>query len=269
MKISVEILELIKRYVNDQLNDEERASLEQMISENPELQEEVDMARMLVKETGKAEEERLMEVIQEAHSEDSGIDPVKKINPSVIRRRRLIFTAVAAVLAILFYFIWGMQGVSKEEDINKFLADQYIEPVNTDLNRGSSSTTLLDNAFREFSNKDYAKSIETINTISEQDSNFLSALYLKGHNYIQLKSSGEAFEAFNNILKNENASTYFSTGLDKIKWYRIHALTIDYLSDKTRSKENELKQIISDFLKEANESDIYHSKAKGLLELLD
>ena len=270
MKVSYETLELIKRYVKGEASEEERSRLNQMVENQPELQEEIELAKMLVGETERLERERLLDVISQAYNSEEEKDEaiIKEIKPS--SNRRLWWALAGMILLLVGVFAWSKINSSSEvEKIYAFQQDTYITPSNDSFLRGSTSLNQLDNAYREYVLKNFDKSLESLVTISDRDSLYLQALYLKGHNYYQLQKFDEAIGAFDEILNKRNIETYYLPNFENVGWTQILAMLGQFNLNPTENKKVEMKKAVSGFIETSNPTDIYQQKAKELLLLLD
>jgi len=277
MMESSDILLLIKKYAQGELNDEERKSFERMLSDNPDLQKEVESTKLLMRAAEKTERQRLLSLVQELS--------VQTESPSVqlLLRERLrrtlktwaaVFTPPQKLvwrigIAVLFAAaaIWWF---SKPTDrFPEFQKVAYVPPAASDLLRRGTAGNFISTAFREYESGNYWQSLAGLENASPEDSLFLVALLLRGHNHYQLGNYTQAAIVFNELITQQDSSAkYLHPNPDNVAWTRILALLAQYRSDKKEAKRDELLQALNAFLKTANSTDTYHKRAAELQELL-
>jgi len=269
LKVSFEILELIKRYVKGEGSDEERRTLEQLLVEQPELQEEIDLAKMLVKETEELERQRILDMIESTDSpSEEEVEIAPPSSTSIFSNKKIWWILIGFLIALIALLgWWKMKSAPLEKKVYAFQQNTYIIPSNENFLRGSTSMTTLDEAYREYVLKDYKKSLSLLQLFSDQDSLYLQSLYLKGHNFYLTQNYRKSIEVFDEILSKKELGNYYAPDWDNIGWTRILAK----LSEEENFENNKtaLKKEVSDFLKVANPTDVYFQNAKQLEGLLD
>ena len=99
--------ELIERYLSDNLAEEEQMLFEKRLSEDPELQEMVNLHRLLFRELGDEQQLRLLNSLREITEK-----PYKKtFRPNVKQAVTAILLLLAYVWCIWF-FIASISGIS-------------------------------------------------------------------------------------------------------------------------------------------------------------
>ena len=272
MKISVEIMELLRKYVNGNLTEEERARVEQMLVEQPELHEELSFTKTLIEETEQVERERLMAVIKKTSPSASEFDVkgpkggIKWLQiPASAYRQAGLAAGILILLAVgLWYFAF------RDNVFDTFRQQAYISPeVSTALNRGGSDKDALQKAHQEYEQARYQQSLSSLSNASPEDSLYLFSLFLKAYNHYQLEQYDQAVQAFDQLLSPQNSKPrYVQPNPDNAAWGRILSALALWRETGQESRREELETLLDDFLERASPSDAYYQKGAQLQELL-
>lgn len=267
MNISVEILDKVKRYVNGELSEDERNVFEQMLKNQPELQEEVAFANSLVGTTEIVERERILKLIQEVDSEskDSIVETASKTK-TIWKQKRFWIIAVIVLTSIAAYFLW----VSQNQPSNDYIAFRngaYKKPLISDSFRGYNSGDVLYNAGTEYKMENFQQSLIFLENISNQDSLYLFSLLLKGHNLFKQEKYEQAILAFDEILIVQ-APNYKKPNLDNAGWTKILCFLAQWQKSKEESEKIQLEQALEGFIQKSVKGDAYYEEALKLKEML-
>lgn len=280
MNVSADTLILLKKYVKGELNDEERRSFEDLLSDHPEFREEVELTRRLIRATERAERERLLSLIQkidiQSHQQGA-FQTLKARIRDTFSRITQVFSptagnlkwglATALVLLLLAAGVWWFNRPA--DPLGNFEQIAYIRPEISISRRDGASLDILSNAENQYNDEHYQQSLDLLNEISSADSLYPLALLLKGHNYYRLGNYEQATAAFDTINSfKDTTPSALLPNLDNAGWTRILALLAQYNRVKEESKKRELNQALQRFLETADTTDTYYKNALKLRSLL-
>lgn len=264
MKENVHDMELIERFLEDQLTEDEKRAFEARKQNDKDFKTLVsDMDLLLegikqsARKTSKQEKlERLKffsEVVDMETEEENSEGEKGKVVP-LYRKRSIL--AIAASIALLIslsaYF------TRDQVPLNERIYAAYFEPFDspgTGLTRSSSNTTeglsLKAQAYLAYDNANYTEAVSLFNKILSEKDDPIIHLCL-GNAQLKLGEYDEAEATFNQML-NEHTDLVTQT-----RWY----LALTYL------RENKMERAKS-ILWEVSEGSTYGEKARKILKDLD
>jgi len=237
----------LQRYLDDDMNEQERKTFEKNIAENESLKNEVatykTLAEGIAYQRKKAAWEKVQALEKQAEQHQT---PVKSIG------KNRFWYAMAASLALLLaaYFIFFDTGPEPEE-----LFAEYFEPYPALAYAPTRNDTTLANlqekAFNAYSNGYFQQAIPLFKEMLI-DGEDPELLFYLGNAYLAEKQPEEAIEAF------ETASTYDTDIKIQVQWF----LALSYLANKDEnSAKIELEKL-------AAGTSTYQSKAENILSNL-
>lgn len=282
-EISPDILILLKKHAKGELDDSERGDLDALLLKHPELQEELEFTRALVRATEQAERKRLLAMIErvEGQADAPGLFQTFKrrmlagwermagaFSPPT-RHRKLVWATVVVLLLAAAVGVWWSNW--QVDALGEFQRMAYIPAdVPGSLRRGTDDKP-FSQAVTEYESGNYRQSLALLQNVSTADSLYLFSLYLQGHNNYKLGNYEQALESFDAIGSQQNVPTTFNilTNPDNMAWTRVLVLLSQYRLNKEKSKKIELEQALQQFLATANSGDTtYYNKAIELQNLL-
>ncbi|MEZ4992594.1 MAG: hypothetical protein R2824_19385 [Saprospiraceae bacterium] len=255
---------LIMDYLTGQLSPEAHAGLEHRLINEPELARRVEEYRTLA-EGFKAMRQRDFEAEVRAWSKDLPADN-KEDQARVVslnRKQRAgwwRYAVAAVLLALLAVAIWRLApGSGSGLDLTAFRQDSYIAPQ-TAIERGEEAS--LDQAKTAIGKGNYSEAERVLLSVPSEDSLYVSAQYFLGHTYYKIKRYDAAVSAFTESLNaSQNGSYYLKDfNLDNAAWTRILA----YLAASNDTTDPTLRSYLTEFLDQADPTDLYYQKARVL-----
>lgn len=243
--------EILKKYLSGQLPENERASLEKQLQEDPALLEELKFTYQMMQVAEKMELERLTRAM------------AKRQGPFRLSRKMAVVLLLA--LAGLVAGIWALTKIFAPSAALPQAMQYYRPPVVEDLLRSDGSFSLLKEAYSQYQSRQYSQSLKSLDRIFPADTLYLQALFLKGHILFNLKEYQASIQTFDQLLEEGlGHPEYLKPNMDNARFTRILAGWILWENDKTT-----LKAEIEYFIQTAeNPEDEYHGDALELLKIL-
>ncbi|TNE65822.1 MAG: hypothetical protein EP344_02820 [Bacteroidetes bacterium] len=275
MSTDLDILLQLRRYAKGELSEAERQAVEALLQEQPELRQELTLTQSLIRATEDLELQRLLKVVEAVPSRPEKPSPLTVVWDWVAtmlypRPALPTLATVTTLLLVLVAAIWWMR-TPAVEPYPEFIANAYIEPVNTRNVRGA--TTLehpVDLAYRAFDMGKYDETLLALKNVPEADSLYLDVLFLRGHAYYRSNRYDLAAQSFNRFLELYPQSSYKKKpNPDNANWTRILALDKLYRQDPSDRRKQALLEAIRNFMETADQTDSYYKKAGTLLNILE
>ena len=128
-------IELIERYLNNKLSDQEKTDFEAELESNARLREQLDWVRNLPDFLFSMEKERLSEQVKDwmdekTPAEQDNIREIKKAPSSFFSRNLKIVASLAAIFLVvsLGWYIFK-QGKTFDQQANEYIALYHADPV--------------------------------------------------------------------------------------------------------------------------------------------
>jgi len=279
VKVSNDILEKLRKYSNNELSKDERISFEATLLKHPELQEELEFTKSLIKSTEKLEHERILNLLKELDvrsNKDDSIESIQKETNGLSKlfspQRALFWLIIVALILAIISMLWHIQKLGssqQEETLQKFQVTAYIPLSQSDLLRGDNKSNFLSFAFREYEMGNYEESLNIIENFSNEDSLYRKSLFIQGHCLYKLKEYDRAIKTFNEL---QNLSTQYPKSLnpnsDNVGWTKILAILGKYKKEGSPNK-SKLEQTIRKYISDSNPKDSYYQFATELLRILE
>lgn len=192
--------------------------------------------------------------------------PAAKVVPLAKRRNQWWRYAAAAILLALIAVAFWQLGPSLfgEQDLTAFQQQNYIAPAAA-VERGSK--TMLEEGVTAFEKGNYTLAVSALQSITAEDSLFVTAQYYLGHAQFKMERYREATAAFSQSLDAvENGRTYQlgDFNADNAGWTRVLA----QLAQSNGQDDTVLYRLLAEFLDQADRTDVYYQKALELEERL-
>ncbi|MDX1938932.1 MAG: tetratricopeptide repeat protein [Saprospiraceae bacterium] len=212
MKNNNHDIELIERYLSDELNGTEKLILDQRLTEDESFAEEFQRRQIAHTTLDYMIAKNLKAQLQELERENKG--KVVAINKN--RQKRLVILSLAAsiLLIVTFFFIIPQNSMSNAE-----LASAYYESPDLTI-RGSETTSpnqeLLASGIIALENKEYAKAIATLESVPENNPYYILAQYYLGHAFFAAGQYEQATASFVRVRTSEDIRYQ-----EDAEWYEL------------------------------------------------
>ncbi len=238
-------LELIEKFHNGELSNEELKKFESELQSNPEFKKEFDLYTEI---NDSILEDDVIELRKQLNSiQGSSINNAQKnrIRELYSNKWYLAAAVVTIVIIIGTFLISIMSDTYSNEELFK----KYYEPEDAVLitRSGNSNSDLdLTKALQQFEQENYKEAIPLLKKI---DNNVLSGFYL-GIAYIETNDFSKAIKEFKGVI--DHGDNLF---IEQSEWY----LGLCYLMN------NEKDKAIKDFRKIIHENSLYKPDAEEIL----
>ena len=231
----------IEKYVEGQLQPEERILFERELKVNGELKNEYD-AFVLSKEVADVLGYRILST----NDEEKAIKKEFFIAPKSVRKPIRVWRAIAASVVLVCTVTWMLVGSSYT---NSALVEANRIEVNVSGLRGASSQTVLGEIVTKFENKEYNVVMDLTGAVVQDDADYLQTQYIRGHTALETGDFNSAIAAF--VIAQESADPTIN---QNAKWH----LMLSYLQAGNELKATELLEYFigntnSDFHNQAQE----------------
>lgn len=261
--------EKIMAYLQDRLDEQERQEFEKEMAQDAEFAQRVATYRTMLQGFRGLEHEDFQAQAtiwaQDLPLATKTPRP-KKVIKLLARQPWWQYAAAAVVVALITAMIWLWAPIANGGNPTAFRLENYIAPGANALVRGTATT--LSEAARFFAKTEYEQALNTLGTITADDSLYLQARFLAGHSHYQLTQYSQAIAAFDEVLTPAFPERYNlrTVNRDNAAWTRILA---QMALTTTGADPGILRQMLTDFLATANRSDTYYAKALALEQRLD
>jgi tetratricopeptide (TPR) repeat protein len=238
-------LELIEKFHNGELSNEELEKFKIRLRSNPEFKREFDLYKEIndaVLEDDVIELRKRLNSIQRSSINDTQKNRIRKLHSN---KWYLAAAAITIVIIIGTFLISIISDTYSNEELFK----KFYEPEDAVLitRSGNSESDLdLTKALQQFEQQNYKEAIPLLKKI---DNNVLSGFYL-GIAYIETKNFSKAINEFKGVI--EHGDNLF---IEQSEWY----LGLCYLMN------NEKNKAIKDFRKIIKDNSLYKPEAEEIL----
>lgn len=244
--------ELIERFVLEDLNDQEKASLDEKIKENPELNNAIEFNRELIHSIQKAHLIQFRQLVQTVRREmllsfKNNTIPIEKkfsVRPGYKIAAAILILLAAGWLTKTVFFISLSADELYETYYSPYPAEQIIRSISI------SEIKYNKDLITSYEKGEYGQIINVILPSLEigENNNYLNLLI--GISFMETGNYKIATEYFQKILDNPK-NIYFRDA----EWYIVFCYAMLNETDKAKDQLNEIK----------NSNSPYASKAKQLL----
>jgi tetratricopeptide (TPR) repeat protein len=238
---------LISRYLCGELDFQEAARFEEILSSDMDLQKEMKLYQDVDKAVQDTEVLNLRLQLESIHSEMLH-QPARGIRPA--HRRLLRYAAVAASIAVIVGIGIGLFQESS-------LTERFYRPYNvTMVNRSSEMSVdfTLREAMKKYENKEYKEAVILFERVIAAEPDMLSNFLYSGISYMEIKEYNHAEKSFQCIIDHKD-----NLYVEQADWY----IGFCYLLTDRREK------AYKHFNKLANENGYFSEKAKEILKKLN
>ena len=202
--------ELIDRYFEGSLTDEERKKFEELLEVDPDFKEEFLFQKDLKAVIEDNKRKELKTYLQEVEGKMSN-----KIVLPFIKREWLVAASLALTLAI---GTWGVKNsfYPSNERIYNTYYDPYINTVQP-ITRGSNTLSIEYRAFVAYESGDFHKAINLFSSVKNPDRSYI--LFYKAMCYMSLDKLDEAMPILENIIAKNGKSANDLEWSNKANWY--------------------------------------------------
>lgn len=262
MKKSSKDRDLVQRYLNKEMSDDEIKLFEEEIKNNPELYEELLFQKDVEQSIKELIEENLfIKNLEIAHQEYlESLKKEKKVSifnryysllPKDKRQKPLWYSAAAIaimVFGLALYLVYQNNSIKPERIYSEYKTDYSIPYLQRSVE--NNETNDLNDALQSFSEKQYLEAVTAFDKLISKNKYLSTVFYFKGLALLELGNTNSAIE----YLK--KASTYKeSEFIAEVEWN----LALAYL------KNNDLKNAEMQFNKVRNKYQFYAGKSEEIL----
>ncbi|MEA3494956.1 MAG: hypothetical protein U9R42_02860 [Bacteroidota bacterium] len=253
MEILNENIELIERYMDGNLSEEEKLIVESKIANNPAFADEVELRKEINEAILEADvddfKEKLEIVFQDQQEQNKVLEHFKSILYG--KKKMLVASMLLLVIAISGIFL-----ITNKNDM-QYVIDNYYQPYEAKVLVRSDDTNpitiMLNTAMQKYEEQEYYEAVGLFEEVLKMDNKNIQGHLFSGISNFEIEEYLKANESFNYII-NDNNNLY----IDQAKWY----LGFCYLEMEDKEKALDLFQNIS-------ESDSYYKEtAKKIVSKL-
>lgn len=240
-------IELIEKYLNNELSKTESQSVNKMIREDEELSNEFQRRQTAHLSLDYMIAKDLKTQLQEMETQGKVVSIKKRRN-----RRMFIYSIAASILFLIgaFYFIFPSNTMDGSE-----LALSYYESPDFSI-RGNDSAISgqesLNNGITAFESGNFEQAIQRFEMIQTNNPYYVLSRYYLGHSFFAQKAFGQASENFR-LVKEANDLRYS----EEAEWYELLSCLAN-----DENCEHLLDNIVAD------ENHSYHSQATKIRKQL-
>ena len=245
---------LLERYIENDLDIEDRGIVEQRLASDDNFKKLLDQVRVLISGIQYAARNKMMQQLQEleqklpevdweaAGDDDQGPD---KVVP--IRGNRYWWMAAASVIVVVVSSIFIFNQAPTTNEIYQAYFETYDNVMSATTRGESGSTTSFEEAMLVYDQGNYSLAIEMFNELPGVEKDSGVYLYL-GNSYLVEKQPEKAIETFEKALENPGNFE------NQLQWY----LAMGYLQAGNVEKAIEIFTIIknSDYSKNKEAAEI-------------
>ena len=238
--------EWLVRYLDGELEGEEKQKLEQQLATDAVLQEELENLRLVRKAVQHyGLKQKVSGIHSQMMSELKTETPVRQMGNT----RRIFRYSIAVAASVLLVYI-GIEAYSYFTlSADRVFANNYQPYELTTLRDNGTQHSAIEKAYRE---RNYSETISLYESLTVKE---IESSFLAGMSYIELQQSGKAVEQFRTVLRmNEAAGTTIRK--DPAEYY----LALTLVKNKDYSSALEIFQKIKN-----DTNHLYHSKITGKL----
>jgi len=265
MKKNSKDRELVQRYINKELSDDEIKQFEEEIKNNPELYEELLFQKEVEQSIKELIEENLfiknLEIAQQEYLKSfkkekrvSIFNRYYSLLPKEKRIRPIWYSAAAiavVVIGISLFFIHQKNKVNPEKLYSVYKTEYSIPHFQRSAE--TTETDILNNALQQFSEKQYMDAVIAFDKLISQNKYLPTVYFFKGLALIELNQTNNAIESL------KKASTFKeSEFIAEVEWN----LGLAYL------KNNDLNNAKIQFNKVKINYQFYANKSEEILDKL-
>jgi hypothetical protein len=248
--------DLISRYLEGEMNEQERLAFEKKIKDNPELAKEIKLHRDIddtIKDTKLLDFYEQLESIHKKLKKEGALEETHDEKENHNRRLYLRWYNIAAAIIILLV-ISTVLYFTLRPPLNERLYSQFFKPYNGSyIVRSAATQDKYSKASDTYDSANYEKSWNMFNELIKVDTLKINAMFFKGISAMEINKYDDAINSFNFIIKDN--STLF---VNQAEWY----LALCYL------KNNDMPNAKKLFGEIAESNASHKSDAKRILKKL-
>lgn len=242
-------IEEIEGYIYNQLSEEQLASFETELSENKDLQSEINLIRSIDLAINESDVMQLRGSIQNIATQIASEKHTERSFAGKFKTRKIVYAAVAASLIIMLS-ISGIlsRQASQDELYQKF----YTTYQTTGINRSASMTAdqALLEALQKYNNEDYKSAIILFNEVIGRDQNNMVGHFYAGVSLQETGKYNSAIHEYQTVMADKD-----NLFLEQANWF----IGLCYL------KTGDDKKAYNQFKKIAKNEGFYQLKAQAIL----
>ena len=242
-------IEEIEGYIYNQLSDDQLLSFETELSENKDLQSEINLIRSIDLAINENDVMQLRGSIQNIAGQIASEKQTERSFVGKFKARKILYAAVAASLVIMLS-ISGL--LSRQSSQDELYQKYYTTYQSTGINRSASLTTdqKLSEALQKFDNQDYETAISLLQEVIGRDQNNMVGHFYAGVSHQETGKYQTAIHEYETVMIDKD-----NLFVEQANWY----IGLCYL----QTSEN--KKAYTQFKKIAKNEGFYQLKAKAII----
>jgi tetratricopeptide (TPR) repeat protein len=243
MKQEINYTEFIERYIQGEMNPEEKNWFEKEIEGNLSLKDEINLRKQVNSVLSDKDMLDLKMQLDQIHQEIFEVTEKGKGAIRQIYRRVYITASALAIFAIAFTAYMSNRNFSNDK-----LVELYYQPAQTTMNFRSSESTnnALAQAMKFYDSKDYLEAIKLFEKILEKDQSQIGVNLYSGISYMEMKQFEKAENSFQKVIDNQP-----NPFVESANWYIGMCYVMADKREKAASQFEKLSKVDGFYQKDA------------------
>ncbi len=223
-----EKIEMIERYLANDMSDEERRGFEAEVDQDSDLASELERRQTAHKALDFLISEDLRSELKAMEAKQGKVVTMKTKRTSYIYKMAI---AASFLILIAAFFIFSPRGMTGSQ-----AALAYYESPDYSMRGSADQAIELTNGLTALGNGDFEEAISQLSSITPDAEQYISATYYLAHAYFQDEQYGQAHERFE-IVANSGDIRF----LESAEWN----LVLSCLAQENKTCEQEIEKITS------------------------
>lgn len=221
-------MEIIDKYLNGEMNDQELKRFEHLLSSDVEVQEELELHQAIGDAIMEDDIMSFRDTMQMIYAEDKKV----KRQPAGFSRKKLFYAA--ATIALLLAIGGIVKQLTQPDYDNHQIFDKFYQPYEVTVTYRSGNTEtdrMLLNALQKYEDGNYEQALVLFEQLLEKRKDDMSINLYSGISYIEVAKYQKATQSFQTIITDNN-----NLFIEQAEWY----LAMCYLKTEDNKKAKEL-----------------------------
>ncbi|MDY6800618.1 MAG: tetratricopeptide repeat protein [Bacteroidota bacterium] len=221
-------MEIIDKYLNGEMNDQELKRFEHLLSSDVEVQEELELHQAIGDAIMEDDIMSFRDTMQMIYAEDKKV----KRQPAGFSRKKLFYAA--ATIALLLAIGGIVKQLTQPDYDNHQIFDKFYQPYEVTVTYRSGNTEtdrMLLNALQKYEDGNYEQALVLFEQLLEKRKDDMSINLYSGISYMEVAKYQKATQSFQTIITDNN-----NLFIEQAEWY----LAMCYLKTEDNKKAKEL-----------------------------